>query len=303
MRRGSRDERGEAGEEARGVRAVHDAVVVGEVERRHGHRVPAGAVPDGDHLGLREAKDRDLGRVHDGREGSAADPAEVRDGHGGAAHLLGPDLARLRAGGEVRDLGRDGPQALAVGVPDHGDEEAVGRIDRDADMDVVLEDQRSPVRRERGVEARKLPEATGKRLDVEGERRELHAARGGLLAQAFAEAFDRAHVGAVVMGDLRDERVRCAEVCGRDAGHAGERFLAHGAVGGVVHVPVGARVRGGRAAAEVAVHVLPRDGGAPGGVCDLLDVDALLPGIGADGRACDHVGHVLTTPPRCTGSP
>ena len=97
-------------------------------------------------------QDRDFGRVDDRGERGAADAAEARNGEGAALHVAGFQLAVARELGDVAELLGDVEHALAVGVAHHRDDEAARRVDRDADVVVLLDDQALARLVERGVE-------------------------------------------------------------------------------------------------------------------------------------------------------
>ena len=253
-------------------------------------------------------ENRNLGRVHDGGECGSADAAEIGDRHGGSPHLFGADLPRLRARGQIGYVRRDPPQALDVGVADHGNHQPVRRVDGDADMHIAFDDQRPAVGRQRGVEARKFREAARQRLHVESQRRQLHAARRGFLRQRLAERLDAPHVGPIVMRDLRDQGVRGRQVRGGDLRHARHRLLRDEAELAMIHVPIPAVIRpggGGQAIARQApVDVVARQRRAARSGGEGAEIDALLSGVGPHGGARDKAHcALLTNWPRCIGFP
>src|SRR5689334_5259374 len=119
------DDLGEVAREARGRCAVDDAVVVRERQRQHLPRRELAAVPHGPGRRLRDAEDRDLGRVDDRSERGAADAAERRDRERAALHVGGSELAFARLRRELRGFLRDLDHALLVGVLHHGHDEAL----------------------------------------------------------------------------------------------------------------------------------------------------------------------------------
>src|SRR5713101_2744874 len=66
------------------VRAVNQAMVVGERERQDQPRLELSSNPFRLHARTREPKNGDLGMIHDGRKRRASDAAEVGDGEGAA---------------------------------------------------------------------------------------------------------------------------------------------------------------------------------------------------------------------------
>src|SRR4051812_1681635 len=73
------EHRDEMAGEARAVRAVDDAVIVGESDRQHQARHELLAAPHRAQRAARHAEDRDFGRVDDRRESRAADSAQAGD--------------------------------------------------------------------------------------------------------------------------------------------------------------------------------------------------------------------------------
>src|SRR5688572_32229494 len=98
------------------------------------------AAPYRPHRAARDAKNRHLRRVDDRRERGAADAAEARDRERAALHVAGLELAVARELADVGELLRDVEHALAVGVAHHRHHEAARRVDRDADVEVLLDD-------------------------------------------------------------------------------------------------------------------------------------------------------------------
>ena len=81
-----------------------------------------------------DGEDRDLRRVEHGDELLDAEHAEVRDREGAALHVLQRQLAVAGTADEIGAGAGDLLHAAAVGVADHGDDEAVRGRDRDADV-------------------------------------------------------------------------------------------------------------------------------------------------------------------------
>src|SRR5690606_38258241 len=93
----------EVGGEARRRGTVDHPVVVGQRQRQHQPRLELVAVPDRFHRRPGDAQDRHLRRIHDRREGGAADAAQRADreaatGHRGRAELAVACLLRQRRG-------------------------------------------------------------------------------------------------------------------------------------------------------------------------------------------------------------
>src|SRR4051812_38524300 len=105
--------------EARALGAIDHAVVVGQAERDHQPRAEVAAVPNRLHRRLRDAQDRDLGRVDQRRERRPADAAEARDRERAALHVGRLELAGAGGAGQLRQLARNVEDPLALGVLDH----------------------------------------------------------------------------------------------------------------------------------------------------------------------------------------
>ena len=71
-----------------------------------------------------DAQDAGLGLVDDGRGEQAARGAVVGQGEGAALHLLGAQLLRPGAFGQVVDGARQAQQALLVRIADHRHDQA-----------------------------------------------------------------------------------------------------------------------------------------------------------------------------------
>src|SRR6266446_1927008 len=79
-------------QEAGGVRAVDEAMVVGERERQNEPRLEFSIDPFRLGARTRESKNRHFRVVDDGRKAYATDPAQIGDGEGAAFHLCRRDL-------------------------------------------------------------------------------------------------------------------------------------------------------------------------------------------------------------------
>src|SRR4029453_16022961 len=116
-------------------------MVVRKRQRQHEPRRKGLAVPYRLRLRFRYAEDRDFGRVDDRRERGAADSAERADRKAAALHVGGAELAFARLRGELAHLLRNLQNALLIGVLDDRHDEAVRRVRREADMEVLFEDE------------------------------------------------------------------------------------------------------------------------------------------------------------------
>src|SRR3712207_2456561 len=129
--------------EAGGGRAVDHPVVVGQGERQHQPRHERGAVPDRGGLRTHDAQDGDLGGVHQRGERRPADAAQAGDGEAAPLQVGGGQLAVPGARGHLAELAAELPDPLAVDVADDRDDQALRRVDGDADVEVPLEDRKS----------------------------------------------------------------------------------------------------------------------------------------------------------------
>ena len=121
-----------------------------------------------------------------------------------ALHVAGLELAVARELGDVAELLRDVEHALAVGVAHHRDDEAARRVDRDADVVVLLDDQALARLVERGVELGVLLQRGDAGLDHEGEHRQLEALLLRLDGLRLAEGLEVGDVRLVELGDVRN---------------------------------------------------------------------------------------------------
>ena len=81
-----------------------------------------------------------------GKGDRRAERAHVRDREGAADDIVGTELLALRARREIADLTRDEPQPLAVGVADDRRDQALEvEIDRDAEVQIAMDDERLAV--------------------------------------------------------------------------------------------------------------------------------------------------------------
>ena len=127
-------------------RAVDDPVVVGQAKRQHEPRLKGLAVPDRGHFRTHDPEDRHFWRVDDRGEGCPSNASQRRDGEGGALHFGGRKLARARLFGQSAEFAGQLDDAFLVDILDHGDHEAVRRVDGDADVPVFPQNQGGAVR-------------------------------------------------------------------------------------------------------------------------------------------------------------
>src|SRR4051794_9873722 len=131
----------EESDEACAERAVDHAMIVRERQRQHEAWRKFLPVPYRFHRRLADAEDRDFGRVDDRREVRSADSAEARYRKAAALHVGRRDLAGSHALAHFAELARKLEQSLAIRFAKHRNDEAVRRVDRDADVVVLLHDE------------------------------------------------------------------------------------------------------------------------------------------------------------------
>jgi hypothetical protein len=124
-----------------------------------------------------------------------------------------------RAARQLGQLAGELEDPLAVDVVHDGDDEAVRRVGREAEVALVLDDELVAV--ERGGEARERVERRRARLEQQGDHRHLHVVLLGV--ELLAERLEVGDVRLVVVGDERDLRPRRGEVRRRALLDAGER--------------------------------------------------------------------------------
>lgn len=90
-----------------------------------------------------EAEDGRFGKVDDRRESVDAERAEVRDRERAALQLLIREATSVGLLDELTRLTGDVEDGLAIDVTHDGDQQAVRRIDRDANMNVIEDGDRA----------------------------------------------------------------------------------------------------------------------------------------------------------------
>ena len=141
-------------------------------------------------------------------------PPSERDRERAALHLVGLELAVARELGQLAHLLGDLGHALLVGVADHRHDQPVRRVGGEADVPVVLQDQRVAV--EAGVELGELLQRRDRRLHHERQHADLDAALLQLLVHLHAELLEVGDVGLVVRRDVRDDDPVAMQVGRRD---------------------------------------------------------------------------------------
>ena len=159
-------------------------------------------------------QDRDLRLVDDRQRHARAERTHVRDRERAADDLVGTELLAPGARREVADLTRDQPQPLAVGVADHRRDEALEvEVDRDAEVDVVVHDERLAV--DARVDVRVVVHDVAERAHDERQVGEREALLGlPLRLVRAAHALDALEVDLDRRVDVRARRLRPHHVLG-----------------------------------------------------------------------------------------
>src|SRR5579884_2799588 len=162
--------------------AVNGAVVAGE---RDLHAVAYHYLPifhDGRGSDRSDGQDGRFGRVNDGGEALHVVHAQVADGEGAAAQVIGLKLARTRCLGQPPRLARNVEDAALIGVLDDGNDQARLQRHRHADIDLFFLDQ--PILGEGDIDLRHAYQRARDGLDnqvVEADLNRLRFARGILI--------------------------------------------------------------------------------------------------------------------------
>ena len=128
-----------------------------------------------------------------------------------ALHVAGHQLAVARLARQLGQLARDLEQPLLVGVLDHRHDQPAGRVGREADVVVALQDQVLAV--ERRVEVRERLQRRHRRDDQERHHRDLDPVARVLVVELLAPRLELGDVGLVVVRDVRDHH----PVAGQDS--------------------------------------------------------------------------------------
>ena len=289
-----------------------------------GPRRPA-SIDDDALLDLAHAQDADVRLVDDRPAEQVSLDARVRDAEGRAAQVVDRDLPGPGALRDVVDRANDAADPELVGPADDRHDEAVRRVDGDADVDVLQDDER--VVEHAGVHLRVLAERARRRHDREREHRQAHPLGLVALLVRLAQLARLVHVDLGHGDDVGRGELRVRHVVGRDAptpregddlvpvaractpgtlnapkptpGMGGTKpppllmSCAICCVCGVARVCGGSMAGGGvdgrslrrRRRAGSAQHVVPRHAAALAGALDALEVDVVLERGAAHGRA------------------
>ena len=140
-------------------------MVVGERQRQH---QPWGKLLTTPHRldgGFGDTENGHLRGIDDGRKGSTTYGAKAGDGEDTALHLIRLQFLLPRFSSQLNALCGQLPQTLAINIFNHRYQQAVGRIHRHTDMDVLFVDQRLTVRTERGAKLRHQFQHVGNGLE------------------------------------------------------------------------------------------------------------------------------------------
>src|SRR5690606_22345221 len=155
-------------QEPGGISAVDDAVIVGQRKRQDlaRHEGPLDPYRLGPSAG--HAENGYLRDVDDRRERRTANAAEVADTEHAARHLVEAELAVARLLRDGRQLRGNPGDRLGVDVAKDGHEQAVRRVDSNADVAVLLVDDRLAGHVDRRGELRESIEREGDDLHEDG---------------------------------------------------------------------------------------------------------------------------------------
>ena len=226
-------------------------MVVGQRQRQVEPRNELAVARHGFDDAARHTEDRDLRRIDDRREEAAADAAETRDREHAALDVVGAQLAGPGPRAEFPERLGEFVDVLAIRIADHGYDETVRRVGREADMHVALHDEPVAVRGERCPETRKLLERQHRRTQHERQRREFHAPLARLFGERAAGLLELGDVGFVVLGDVRDVDPARVQAGSRNTLDAAQRLGLDGTEPRVVDV---GQLRQPRAGAARAGH-------------------------------------------------
>ena len=107
---------------------------------------------------------------------------DVGDRAAAASDLVEGQLARAGTLGLVCDFFRKLDQVFDIGIPNHGYDQALRRVHRNADVVILLEQDLLPCFIDRSVEDRVLLEGCDQCLDEEGQQRQADARSPALTA-------------------------------------------------------------------------------------------------------------------------
>ncbi len=185
-------------------------MVVAERQRQHQAWRELPSVPDRLQAGPRDAEDRHLRRIDDRREAGPADAAERTDREAAATHVGRAEFLLARLPGNLGQFDRQIEHALAIAIADHRHHQAIRGIDRDADVEILLQHQVLAAVVEGGVEVGIRLERGHHRLDQEHQRGDLDVLV--FCPELLAEGFHLGDVGQILLGDMRDHRPVAGEV-------------------------------------------------------------------------------------------
>jgi hypothetical protein len=229
-------------------------------------------------VALADTQNGHLGRIDDGREVAPANAAQAGDREAGARHLGRRQLAVARLLGQLAHFLADLQDALLVGILDHRHHQAVGRVGRKADMEVLLVDQGVAV--QRAVELGVFLQRRHAGLDQKGQHRHLDAGLLVLLVGRHAEGFQIGDVGVVMVGDGGNHDRVAQQVGATDLLDARQLLALDGAELGEVDLGPGDQAQLGAAAAGLCRRRLGRLGLGLRGTCHHRPGEGLHIGFG-----------------------
>src|SRR5258706_5405068 len=128
-------------DKTRALRAVDHGMIIRERQRQHEARRELLAVPYRPGYRFADAEYRNFRRIDYRRKQRATKSAQARYRKAASLQVGGIDLAVAHAGADCTELFCKLEQPFRIGIADHRHDESKRRIDRHADMEILLEDQ------------------------------------------------------------------------------------------------------------------------------------------------------------------
>ncbi|ABV14341.1 hypothetical protein CKO_03257 [Citrobacter koseri ATCC BAA-895] len=193
-------------------------MVEGERNRHHQTRSKLFTIPHRFHCGLRNAEDSHFRRVHNRREVGGAQAADAGDSEATALHFASGQLTITRFLRDGRQFTGQLSNALLVHIFEHRNNQTVRRVDRDTNVDVLLQRQALTVFRQRAVEARHLFQSSGNGFHDEDHWREFHVQLTffSFRILLLTERFQIGDIRFVEVRNVRDHHPVTAQVSTRD---------------------------------------------------------------------------------------
>ena len=140
------------------------------------------------------AEDRRLRLVDDRRSVEGPEAPGIRDRERAALDVVGQQLLRPCALGEILDRARGAGEVQVLRVSDHGDDQALAFLERDRDPDVDVGTRDDGETSDLAVDPRVVLEGLDRRPGDEREVREVDALAGQLRLELLAQRDDARHV-------------------------------------------------------------------------------------------------------------